>query len=347
MPYSHDKKTAKGFADEAFAAMARHDLPATPDIFEVWYAYQAGENYDVRRAVDLLISTNKLTPETCRDIHVRFLSSEQDGEIVRRAGDQVTTTLKNVSGIVGEMKAATSSFGTKLTTISSRADGIRDAKDLRVVLNDMIANTDKMLEHNRALETTLDRSSSVMAELQRDLDLIKLEAMTDGLTGLANRKCFDIALRKAAQDAKEKGAIFSLLMIDIDHFKAFNDNFGHQVGDQVLRLVARTLTDGIKGRDIVARYGGEEFSIILPETPLHLGVHVANALRASVATKNVVNRNTNEKLGRITMSVGVAEFTEIENLTELLERADAALYTAKHNGRNQIAASPTPVPVKA
>lgn len=131
-------------------------------------------------------------------------------------------------------------------------------------------------------------------------------------------------------------------MIDIDHFKSFNDNFGHQIGDQVLRLVARTLTDGVKGRDIAARYGGEEFAIILPETPLSAGVTVGNALRKAVATKDVVNRNTGEKLGRITMSVGVAEYVPQENISELIERADAALYTAKQNGRNQVAAAPTP-----
>jgi diguanylate cyclase len=181
-----------------------------------------------------------------------------------------------------------------------------------------------------------------MAELQRDLESVRKEAMTDGLTGLSNRKAFDAAIQRIANECNENSTIFSLLMVDIDYFKNFNDNFGHQIGDQVLRLVARTLTDGVKGRDVSARYGGEEFAIILPETPLDAGVHVGNALRKAVATKDVINRNTGEKLGRITMSVGVAEYKSGENITDLIERADAALYTAKHNGRNQVAAAPTP-----
>ena len=132
-------------------------------------------------------------------------------------------------------------------------------------------------------------------------------------------------------------------MMDIDHFKTFNDSFGHQVGDQVLRLVAKCLIDGIKGKDVAARYGGEEFIIILPETELASAVAVGNSLRKTVANKDVINRNTGERLARITMSVGVAQFSGEEGVDELIGRADAALYTAKHNGRNQVAAAPTPV----
>ena len=170
--------------------------------------------------------------------------------------------------------------------------------------------------------------------------------MTDGLTGLANRKAFDHAIQRVAEETMLAGGVFTLLMVDIDHFKSFNDNYGHQVGDQVLRLVARTLTDGVKGRDVAARYGGEEFGILLPDTALQAGVVVGNALRKAIATKDVINRANGERLARITMSVGVAEFSHGESVTDLIERADAALYTAKHNGRNQVAAAPTPAVVK-
>ena len=125
-----------------------------------------------------------------------------------------------------------------------------------------------------------------------------------------------------------------------DHFKGFNDNYGHQVGDQVLRLVARTLVDGVKGKDLVARYGGEEFVVILPDTQLQGGVIVADHLRKAVANKELINRSTGDKLGRITLSVGVSEFHKAETVEALIERADQALYTAKHNGRDQVASSP-------
>jgi diguanylate cyclase len=219
---------------------------------------------------------------------------------------------------------------------------VKDPDELKNILNTMVNDTKAMIEQNAKLEEQLDKSSHVMEEMQRDLENVRREALTDGLTALANRKAFDAAIKRVADEMAKAGTTFSLLMIDIDHFKTFNDNYGHQVGDQVLRLVARTLIDGVKGRDIAARYGGEEFAVILPETGLQHAVLVGNALRKAVATKDVINRADGQKLAKITMSVGVAEYLKEETLEELVERADAALYTAKHNGRNQVAAAPTP-----
>jgi diguanylate cyclase len=162
------------------------------------------------------------------------------------------------------------------------------------------------------------------------------------LTGLANRKAFDKCIHDSIEEAMTTKQPMVLMMLDIDHFKKFNDLHGHQVGDQVLRLVARTLTDGVKGRDTAARYGGEEFAIILPETSLSGGMRVADTLRKSVENKEVVNKSTNQHLGRITLSIGVAEYYPGEAVTDFIERADAALYSAKNAGRNRVepAASP-------
>jgi diguanylate cyclase len=198
-----------------------------------------------------------------------------------------------------------------------------------------------MIARNKALEAELKRSSAEMDTLRKDLENARQMALTDGLTSLANRKAFDAEIERAVKKSAEEEEAFCLILMDIDHFKAFNDNFGHQVGDQVLRLVAKSLTDGVKGRDFAARYGGEEFAIILAATSLQFGVKVADSLRGVVEGKELVNRNTGEKLGRITLSGGVAEYIKGESIESVIERADTALYTAKHNGRNQIAAAPS------
>ncbi|MEC9236272.1 MAG: GGDEF domain-containing protein, partial [Pseudomonadota bacterium] len=198
---------------------------------------------------------------------------------------------------------------------------------------------EQMIEKNRRLEEELEQSGEEMATLQRDLDSIRKEAMTDGLTAISNRKAFDEKLKYVRQRSDEEASIFTLMLIDIDHFKNFNDTYGHQVGDQVLKLVAKTLTDGIKGKDFAARYGGEEFAIILPESNAMAGEVVGNALREAVAKKEVINRNSGEKLGRITMSVGVAQYSGSESEEALIERADKALYKAKETGRNRVVVS--------
>lgn len=343
MQYHHDYKQAQVYAANAFERMSKEGLAATPDIYELWYVYFSGQSPEITRAIDILIANQqKITEDRCRELYNRFLSDNKNEDLVRRAGDEINSTIRNVTGVVRDVKAATEEYSSNLEGVTSKIGAASTPQEIQAVLSGIVSETRDMLERNKTLEHELDKSSHVMEELQRDLENVRREAMTDGLTSLANRKAFDNELRRIAEEVSVTQGTFALLMVDIDYFKSFNDNFGHQVGDQVLRLVARTLTDGVKGRDIAARYGGEEFAIILPDTNLQAAVTVGNALRKAVATKDVVNRNNGDKLGRITMSVGCAEFSPGENLQDLIERADAALYTAKHNGRNQVAAAPTP-----
>ena len=343
MDYPHDLKQAKSYAEQTFSRIFQENLAPTPDVYEVWYVYYAGISPEICRAIDILIANNqKITEDRCRDLYDRFISGDRNAEKVQNAGDQINATIQNVSGVVKDVHNATASYSGSLASVKERMRKVKNADEVQAIVQGVIAETHDMLERNQRLEEELDKSSELMQDLQRDLEQVRKEAMTDGLTGLANRKSFDAAISRITEEANDTQTPFTLLMVDIDHFKSFNDNFGHQIGDQVLRLVARTLIDGVKGRDVAARYGGEEFGIILPETTLSAGVTVGNSLRKAVATKDVINRSSGEKLGRITMSVGVAEFSPGEDLNDLIERADAALYTAKHNGRNQVAAAPTP-----
>ena len=186
------------------------------------------------------------------------------------------------------------------------------------------------------LETRLKESAGEIRSLKEDVESLRHEAMTDALTGVANRKLFDEEIRIGAAEALDRGQPLTLLMIDIDHFKNFNDTHGHQVGDQVLRFVARILKSCVRGEDLTARYGGEEFSIVLPNTTLQNGAKVGAHVCTQVSKKAVINRATGKSLGTITVSVGAAEFQPGESVESLIERADEALYLAKHNGRNRV-----------
>jgi diguanylate cyclase len=139
---------------------------------------------------------------------------------------------------------------------------------MRRVTQRILAETRQMQDVNTQLEEQLAASRDDIATLQRDLEEVRLESMLDPLTKIFNRKSFDEGLLKNFAEASEKGIPLCLMLLDIDHFKKFNDTWGHQTGDQVLRLVAMTLKSNIKGKDIAARYGGEEFAAILPETDL-------------------------------------------------------------------------------
>jgi diguanylate cyclase len=143
-------------------------------------------------------------------------------------------------------------------------------------------------------------------------------------------------------EAAERNEPLSLMMGDIDHFKTFNDTWGHLTGDQVLRLVATLLKENFKGRDIIARYGGEEFAIVLPNTILHSACTVADQFRRAVMSKVVTNRLTGQNLGRVMMSLGVASARTDDSVESLIGRADACLYAAKRNGRNRVISETDP-----
>jgi diguanylate cyclase len=128
------------------------------------------------------------------------------------------------------------------------------------------------------------------------------------------------------------------LIIDIDHFKKFNDKYGHIVGDEVLKFVAKNIRKVVRGNDLVARIGGEEFAVILPETPLMGAVTVGENVRTSIARLKLERKGKTEKLETITVSIGAAQYQPGESLENFVNRADQALYSAKNAGRNRVTA---------
>ena len=201
----------------------------------------------------------------------------------------------------------------------------------------LTTETVRAVERSRALEQQLAASTARIAKLRRALADVKHEATTDVLTGIANRKAFDCRLRRALATAKADPAVpMSLLLLDVDHFKRFNDTYGHRTGDLVLRLVGRLLSDNVKGRDTVARYGGEEFAILLAGADRGAGTVVGRQICTALAGKRLVNKPGQSTAGQVTISVGVAQYRPGETAATLIERADHALYLAKDLGRNRV-----------
>ncbi|MEE8444014.1 MAG: GGDEF domain-containing protein, partial [Alphaproteobacteria bacterium] len=194
------------------------------------------------------------------------------------------------------------------------------------------------------LEKALGDSAQEIDDLRKKLKNVSRAARTDALTDLANRKYFAKRLREAAKEATETKNPLALLMLDVDNFKEVNDNWGHLVGDHVLRLISKTLVESIKGRDLAARYGGDEFAVVLPNTRLKDASTLAEQIRKTISTKKLSLKNTGESIRGITASIGVAAYRHGETLDELIHRADQALYSAKNDGRNRVA---TEAPLQA
>lgn len=337
-----EKELTHEIFKKAIERIVKEDVLPTPENYELWYVYYARSVPEIVRVIDGIVeSGQKITDYVCNELYNRFLSDMRNEETVRNKGAQVQDTIKSMSGAVHGVQEATKSYNQTLEHVNSKIGTAKSPTEIQDAVKMAADSTRTMLHQSSQLEQMLLESNAAMEELRRDLEHVRREAMTDGLTGLANRKAFDAEFDRVLSEAESQKSQFTLMMLDIDHFKTFNDNFGHQVGDQVLKLVARTLKDSIKGKDFAARYGGEEFAIILPETDVTGAIIVGNTLRKAVASKDVINRSTGKVLGRITMSVGVAEYGGDKTAEELIERADSALYAAKHNGRNQVAAAPS------
>jgi diguanylate cyclase (GGDEF)-like protein len=167
----------------------------------------------------------------------------------------------------------------------------------------------------------------------RLFDTTERLATTDGLTGLVNHRTFQDRLDAHLAQAERYGKRISLLLCDIDHFKSVNDTYGHPVGDQVLKAVAKALAKEARTTDVVARYGGEEFAVVMPETDTGGAMVIAERIRERIGQLAL---ETEQGPLRVTLSLGVATFPEDGQKKALLvERADACLYHAKRHGRNQ------------
>jgi diguanylate cyclase len=224
----------------------------------------------------------------------------------------------------------------QIRAISDVADRTEAGVDPKLLVENLMKELAKAATRATKLETNFVDKTRELDTIRDSLSKSEERAKTDTLTGLPNRRALDEFFRNVQIAAMEKGEPFSVLLIDIDHFKTFNDNFGHGVGDQVLRLMAKVLRERIRDIDLPARYGGEELIAVLPGAQLPACEAVAERIRRSISESRITRRSTGEVLPSITVSIGVAQFEPGESMVDLIDRCDRALYLAKRTGRNRV-----------
>ena len=328
---------ARSLGEAALKAMITYGVPPTPQNYFVWFVYFSGAAPELKTAIDALIAERaSFTAEINSDLYSRFFDETGQLGLLSDTGGRLRHIVDQVMKHLDSAAGDATQFGKTLNVFSTAIGEGGEQQKVRSLITDLISETERVAERNRALEQRLTRASDEVSELKQNLEHVQKEALTDALTGIPNRKSFDTRLRSAAREAREQDEPLSLIIADIDHFKRFNDTYGHQIGDQVLRIVARTLTDSVKGRDTPARYGGEEFAIILPQTRLKEASIVADQIRVGLMRRRLVGRERGDNYGSVTLSFGAAQYRPGEAVSALVGRADAALYHAKHQGRNRV-----------
>ena len=305
-----------------------------PRNYSIFFACAAGQPTELVREIETAVKNRKPVDDALLDaLYTTYLAEAQTRVV------QNTTT--NAKKILAEMMVSVTSFAEDTTAVGSSiaqqlqefdaAEG--DVKQLAATLVEGAASIENS---SKTMSVSLAGAQEEITQLRQTLARVEIEAERDFLTGCFNRKAFDKRLGLAIHEADHNQSDLCLVMLDIDHFKSFNDNHGHLIGDEVLKIVAKALVDTLKGTDMIARYGGEEFAVILPRTPLGGGTIVAEAIRAAIASKELKRKSTGENFGAITISAGVAILRHGEAPSSLIERADKALYHSKHNGRNRV-----------
>jgi diguanylate cyclase len=322
---------------EAIPRMSKLKIPLTPENYHVWYKYTMGSNLELNKAIDQLLENGtKFTSKVNYELHKTYVfqppekllnSSQQDLQKL------VTRLFEKING----MSKKTQIFSSTLENYNDVLQADPDIDTVTDLITSLIDATDSALKSNQEMESMLESINEEVDTLRGNLQTLNVEAFTDKLTAIPNRRAFDQRIEELFDNYHEDGQIFSLLLIDIDHFKLFNDTYGHAAGDRVLKYVASVMTGDIKGNDLLARYGGEEFAVLLPSTYYDGAISVGSILREKISSIKLVDSNDHEKsLGYVTVSIGVATITRHDDADSIVERADKALYLAKENGRNKV-----------
>ena len=325
-------------ARSAHAWLDERNVPPTPDNFELAFAYLEGGNAELKRCFDsLTVVGSTFDAKVMAAQHERFFSTARTDKSIAEFGEKISVELDSVLQLLAAASRDHSAYRQTLSTASGELEGSKLAQDaIKALVNQMLSATRVMEARTQSLEVQLQTSSQEVMDLRERLEASQRDTLTDHLTGIPNRRAFDMDLRDSIERSRESAEPLSLVMFDIDHFKLFNDTWGHQTGDQVLRFVANCILESVKSSDTGARFGGEEFAAILAKSALADAVTWAGQICAKVGSKKLIKRSTGGHLGVVTISAGVAELKPDESAAQFLRRADACLYAAKHAGRNRV-----------
>ncbi|MEH3107959.1 MAG: GGDEF domain-containing protein [Sphingomonas fennica] len=309
-----------------------HGLDPSPAHFALGHRYCTGEDPTFNRLIDDTISLlGGLSPVAAAAIVAERsveLSAVGLARIVTEAQERLDKLSELIAGTGDEVEA----YGVAL---EERAAKLARGDDPRPVVAALIDITASMINRTREIEQLLRRTGDDMRGMRASLADAQATAHRDALTGLPNRRALDVRLAAAIDNARRTRGLLSVAICDIDHFKAFNDSFGHQIGDEVIKFVAASFSRD-QNRVFAARYGGEEFVILFEGIGIDEATDQVEHIRASLHARELKVTTTGQSLGRLSFSAGVAAFSPGDGPYAMLKRADTALYAAKAAGRNRV-----------
>ncbi|MFN3537785.1 GGDEF domain-containing protein [Brevundimonas sp.] len=326
---------AFSLARQALEAMEAARVWPTPLNFELWLHYLGNPDgplgVEMKRLMD---AGTPFTEDLSEMLMSEYLPRGRLSDEIRDAGLMLNRELTNVAEVIASAQSSQAEYGQTLAQAGASMETPLAPEEIKRLVGDLTTATSKVHRENATLEKRLEASTREVAQLRQHLEQVRRDAMTDALTNLANRKAFDEELDRACASAGKTP--LTLAVLDIDHFKRFNDTWGHQTGDQVLRYVASVLGRTLRSPRVAARYGGEEFTLLFPGETAGMVETVLNTIREEIGSRSLRRRSTNDDLGAVTVSIGLAQKLPGDTAVALMGRADEALYASKRAGRNRV-----------
>lgn len=325
---------AAKYLREAVPLMVKYKIPPTPYNYALWYNYVSKRDPILNEAIERLVSNHG----TCTPAMTKALFDEH---IIEEELGSTSDLQESLDGIVSELQGqvtkalkGTDSFQDLLQRSSNTLKSRVSEEELPELISGLIDGTEQISQTTKDFREQVVEAKREVDQLKNELKRSREEAERDPLTGLYNRRYLDRYLQEL-WEGSQLGE-YSLIIADIDHFKSFNDNYGHLVGDQVLQRVANLLQKALIGEEFGVRYGGEEFLLVMKKTSIEGVLQRVEKIRKLIETIVLKDRKQGTSIRRISASFGVASFRKDVSPSEWLDRADRALYQAKETGRNRV-----------
>lgn len=322
-------------ATMVLATMRKKGIAGIPRNYELVYEALNASNPALTRDFDALGANP--TQGELDEVGSAYFAHHHKTTVVDGARDKISDELESMLRMLRQEQSSLESYarllGETYQRISSKSAS--SAEILGGIIGMLSSATGDTMEKGKVVVQHMVERAYEMEQVKLELDEYKRIANTDPLTRLANRRAFDDALPEI-YNSKRESMYHALIVCDIDHFKKFNDSFGHPVGDRVLGVVAAVMRSTLRKDVFIARTGGEEFAVILHGTSQEITMEVAERIRSAIEKTPLRNQKSGMDYGPITVSVGVCMASDADNATDLYNRADIALYMAKNGGRNQV-----------
>ncbi|SMP51888.1 diguanylate cyclase [Neorhodopirellula lusitana] len=321
-------------AKQALAHVGRFRTPPTPNVYEVWYRYVEGVDDIIANLSHAVDHVNAVSVEMLDQLHDQYcVPVEVAGE---RMADELISEMSSLHSVVQKQIQVGADFG---DSINQACGALSEANPSPETVSDcskaLLVSNAVMQEHIQELQAQLIASQTKVENLQHELVESQRATMTDPLTGLGNRRHFEVGTRKSIASDNRESRHIVLFVIDIDYFKTINDTFGHESGDKVIMYVASQLARHCPDA-LISRIGGDEFAIIVDVSDYIQAKELADTVRKFFASTPLKLSESGKDLGHVKLSIGAARLRIDDDEQSWFVRADKLLYQAKDGGRNSV-----------